>query len=118
MKKQVIKRTTQLEINEAVVGDSMEIQMERIMNNGELDGMDQKEIKYTAKEDGVIAITDIRADKFELALEQNNKILEDQKGRLEKKRQEREEKLKESKEKSEGKDSADGVAGQSVDATS
>lgn len=114
MNKKIVNiRKSQLEINESVEGDTMEIQMERILNNGEMESLEQKELKYTNPEDGIIAITDIRSDKFDMAIEQNEKILEDQRGRLEEKRKDREEKLKKLKEKDDN-----GVAGQSVDTTS
>lgn len=115
MKTKIKTRKTQLLINESVEGESIEYQMERILNNGDLDIVEQKEIKYTNPDDGVIAITDIRADKFELAIEQNEKILESERGRLEERRKKREEEIKKKSEEKQTKNDADGVTGQPTD---
>lgn len=92
MKRIPVKSATRLKINNCTQGDSIEYQMERILNN-ELEESMEKELQYT-KTDDVIAITDIRSDKFEMAIEETMKVTESEKKALEIKRQKRAETLK------------------------
>lgn len=112
MKKKPNKRKSQLEINNSTIGDTIEIQMERLMENDGIDSSENKELKYTRSEEGVIAITDIRSDKFDMAIEETMKVEESEKKYLESKRKKREEILKNEK----NIDNAEG--GQSVQTTS
>lgn len=107
MKKVMKSKVSQLKINKASVADSIEIQMERLLNNEGLDGVENKELKYTRADEGVIGITDIRFDKWDAAIEQNEKIMESERERLEDKRKKREEILEKNKEKAKGNGDSD-----------
>lgn len=64
------KRTkTDLKINDSKEGESIEMRVERILRTGE-PITDTAPYIETKAEDGVEAIYDIRADKFDLALEE------------------------------------------------
>ncbi|MCM1042450.1 MAG: hypothetical protein NC396_08520 [Bacteroides sp.] len=59
--------------NECVSGESIERKMERVMEENQ-PIEDVAEIAYTDKKDGVRPETDIRTDRFEIALEAMNKV--------------------------------------------
>lgn len=64
---------TMLDINTAVSGESIEEKMYRAANeNTPID--QQAEILYTEKKDGVLPETDIRTDRFDVALEAMDKV--------------------------------------------
>jgi len=76
MKKQYIKtpnprtRTT-LEINESVVGESIEIMLERLKEGEGEDSVEDRDLVYNSDEtETVNPLTNIRSDKMELMLEE------------------------------------------------
>lgn len=74
-------------INESTEGETIETRVERIMNNNE-PITDGAPIIYTARQDGVPPETNIRSDRFEIAIEGHDKMAKE---RLQK-RQERQDK--------------------------
>lgn len=73
-KKRQANKTT-LFVNEAYEGETIEERMRRIKTNKD-PITDGAPLIYTDKSDGVIAEYDIRADKFEIMLEANEKAYE------------------------------------------
>lgn len=64
---------TTLKVNEAVRGETIEAKIRRIMSNGE--GIeDGAPLIFTEREEGVRPEYDIRTDRFELAVEAQDKI--------------------------------------------
>lgn len=64
---------TQLTINESSVGESIEQKVERIVNNGE--GVEEGAPSiYTERKLGVLEAYDIRADKWDIALDAMDKV--------------------------------------------
>lgn len=62
------KRKTQFKRNESVEGETLEMKLERVMNNKEpID--EQAPPIYTKRSDGVVPAYDIRTDRMEVALE-------------------------------------------------
>ena len=73
----VPKRTpTSIEKNDSIGGDPIEVQIQRMINNGEVLG-EEKEMIYTKPSDGVVYGTDIRGDKQEKAIEMTEKVAHD-----------------------------------------
>lgn len=110
-KKKEIK--TKLSINKSVIGDSIETQMERLLD-GELEKMEGKEMTYLNSEE-MNDYTDPRADKWILAQEETDRIAKNEALKRETKRKDREQKVKEMQEKQKEKDN--NTSGQSIDAT-
>lgn len=52
---------------EIAEGETMEMRLERIMNNKD-GGLDSSPLLYTKRDDGVIPIYDVRADRMEAAI--------------------------------------------------
>lgn len=68
-----IKEKTTLKINSAYIGEPLEDKIERMINNGEPIG-DQVETSYSERKDGVKEETNIRTDRFEVAVDQMDKV--------------------------------------------
>jgi hypothetical protein len=65
--------TSNLEINESTVGETIEMKVERIVNNGE--GVeDGAPSIYTERAMGIMPEYDIRTDKWDLALDAMDKV--------------------------------------------
>ena len=62
------KTITSIERNESIEGETLEMQIQRMINNGEVLG-EEKEMIYTKPSEGVVYGTDIRGDKQEKAIE-------------------------------------------------
>lgn len=70
------RTVTTLDVNTSVEGETIEQQIERLVNNGEVIG-DEKEMIYTKPSLGVVYGTDIRGDKQEKAIEMTEKVTKD-----------------------------------------
>lgn len=64
---------TTIEVNDSVVGETIEMKMERVVNNNE-PITDGAPIVYTERKDGVKPEYDIRTDRFEIAVEAMDKV--------------------------------------------
>lgn len=93
---------TQLNVNASVEGETLETKIERIVNNKE-PVKDGAPIIYTPRKDGVLASTNIRTDRFEIAVEAMDKVDKSYKARREERAKREETAAKEGKK--EGKDS-------------
>lgn len=58
--------------NESYPGESIELKIQRMINNGEPIG-EGASIQYTERKDGVNPLMDIRTDRFEIAVEAREK---------------------------------------------
>lgn len=65
--KSVILRTGQLKINDTYEGESIEQQIAKRMEGGDID-IGGKQQVYTERKDGVLPITNIRSDRFDMAM--------------------------------------------------
>lgn len=63
-----------LEINQGTVGAKLETKIEQLMNQRESTGEPTAPLLYTAREQGVKASTDIRTDRWDIAVEATGKI--------------------------------------------
>lgn len=73
MYKKPIYENTTLKVNESVIGEPLEHKLERVVNNGE--GVeDGSPSIYTERSQGVLSGYDIRADKWDIALDAMNGI--------------------------------------------
>ena len=70
------KTITSIEGNESIEGETLEMQIQRMINNGEVLG-EEKEMIYTNPSEGVVYGTDIRGDKQEKAIEMTEKVAAD-----------------------------------------
>lgn len=70
------KTITSIERNESIEGETLEMQIQRMINNGEVLG-EEKEMIYTKPSEGVVYGTDIRGDKQEKAIEMTEKVAAD-----------------------------------------
>lgn len=76
--------TTQIQHNKCVQGETIEQKLERIVNNKEpINGVDSAPIIYTERKEGVRASTNIRTDRFEIAVEAADKIAKSYKAKRE-----------------------------------
>lgn len=64
---------TSLESEEREEGETIEMKMERVLNNGEAI-KDGAPIIYTKRSDGVLPQYDIRTDRFEIAVDAMDKV--------------------------------------------
>lgn len=70
-KSQRRKERTTLNINKSVIGDSIEIMMERLREGEGEESIQDRDLVYNDNESGIVnPITNIRSDKFELMLEE------------------------------------------------
>lgn len=84
--------TTSLKINKCVEGETLEEKIERIVNNNEPIS-DGAPILYTERKEGVRASTNIRTDRFEIAVEATDKVTKSYKARREEKAAAKDEKV-------------------------
>lgn len=77
-------RTTGLTVNTSKEGETIEAKMERVINNKE-PIKDGAPIIYTERKEGVRASTNIRTDRWEIALDATDKIAKSYKARREEK---------------------------------
>lgn len=75
-------KKTKLTINNTVQGETLEQKIERIVNNKE-PIKDGAPLIYTERKEGVRASTNIRTDRFEIAIEGTDKIAKSYKARRE-----------------------------------
>lgn len=70
--KRIPKRIkTSIKLNESVIGDSIELMIERLMNNEGIEGVEDRDLVYNDNESGIVnPLTNIRSDKWELMLEE------------------------------------------------
>lgn len=102
---------TTLSINNSVEGETIEMKIERIVNNKE-PITDGAPIVYSERNEGVVAAYDIRTDRWEVAIDAMDKVAATHKA----KREERAKILKESKNKKDGTaESTQGQAAESAD---
>lgn len=94
---------TELHINTATEGEPIEVKIERIISNKE-PIKDGAPIIYTPRAEGIRASTNIRTDRFEIAIEGMDKVAKSYKAR-------REEKAKTDKPKVEGDGKAKPIQG-------
>lgn len=73
---------TQLQVNTSVTGESLETKIERIVTNKE-PIKDGAPILYTERKQGVLASTNIRTDRFEIAVDAMDKVEKSYKARRE-----------------------------------
>lgn len=73
MYRKAIKETTSLEVNTSYEGESIEEKVNRIVNNKE-PITDGAPLIYTDRKDGVLAETNPRTDRFEVAVEAMDKV--------------------------------------------
>lgn len=84
MKQTAIYRKSLIKINKATEGEPLEYKIERIVNNKEKI-KDGAPLLYTERKHGVLASTNIRTDRWEVALEATEKIEKSYKARREEK---------------------------------
>jgi len=75
-------RPTRLKVNASVEGETIEQKIERIVNNKE-PIKDGAPIIYTPRKEGIRPSTNIRTDRFEIAIEATDKIAKSYKARRE-----------------------------------
>lgn len=73
MIKMHIKSTTKISLNQSVQGETIEMKMERIVSNKE-PIKDGAPLIYTDRKEGVLPDYDIRADRWEHAIEAMDKV--------------------------------------------
>lgn len=107
MYKKVIYTETSLGINESTEGERIEKQIEKLLNSGDDVNQGQtRTVLYTERDKGVIGDYDIRADKFEQAINDAEVVTSAMRGKNDKRREERENKVKEVFENQKGTDSS------------
>lgn len=79
------RSTRGLAINQSTIGNTIEQKIERLVNNKEPigKGTDSAPIIYTERSEGVRASTNIRTDRFEIAIDATDKISKSYKARRE-----------------------------------
>lgn len=75
---------TQIERGEKIEGESIEQKIDRIVNNKE-PIKDGASLLYTERKEGIMASTNIRTDRFEIAIDATDKIHRSYKARREEK---------------------------------
>lgn len=93
--------STTIEINEATEGEPLERKLERIIHNGENTDEGAPSI-FTDRKDGVLPAYDIRADKWDIALDAMNGIHNQDKQRRQSSIEERKKALEEKNEADKG----------------
>lgn len=73
MYKKIKPEPTGFKINNSIEGETIEIKVQRIMNNNDAIS-DGAPIIYTERKDGVVPEYDIRSDRFEMAIEAMDKL--------------------------------------------
>jgi len=74
MKTANFSKGQRLRINESKEGEPIEMKIERKVNNGEPMNEPGVQLLYTERSKGVLPETDIRTDRFEIAIEATDKI--------------------------------------------
>ena len=75
---------TSIEVNKSVIGETIETQVERLVNNREnISG--GSPLIFTERKDGVLAEYNIRTDRFEVAIDAMDKVSKSYKARRESK---------------------------------
>lgn len=95
--------TTKLNVNQSVVGETLETKIERILNNKE-PIKDGAPIIFTERKQGVLASTNIRTDRFEIAIDAMDKVDKSYKAK-------REERAKAAEKKGEGDGGTEPIQG-------
>lgn len=96
---------TSLSRNEGVEGETIEMMMERALNNtGDLKTLEvpNKELIFQAREEGINPAYDVRTDKFEEAIKATDKVTAHSRAKTDEKVKAREELLKPKKVENEG----------------
>lgn len=73
MKKRIIENKTGLDVNTSLQGETLEMKVERIVNNGE-PIEDTAPMIYTERMSGVHPAHDVRTDRMEIAIEGMNNV--------------------------------------------
>lgn len=73
---------TRLNVNESLEGETLETKIERIVNNKEA-VKDGAPLIYTERQEGIKASTNIRTDRFEIAIDAMDKVAKSYKARRE-----------------------------------
>lgn len=68
-----LKRDTGLTVNDSVEGESIEMKIERLIENNEPIS-DSAPLVYTERKEGVLPQYDVRTDRFELAIDAMDKV--------------------------------------------
>lgn len=68
-----LRRDTGLVVNDSIEGESIELKIERLIENNEPIS-DSAPIIYTERKDGVLPQYDVRTDRFELAIDAMDKV--------------------------------------------
>lgn len=84
MIKNAVKNSNGLKINNSLEGETLETKIERIVNNNE-PIKDGAPILYTERKEGIRPSTNIRTDRFEVAIEAADKVAASYKARRENK---------------------------------
>lgn len=100
---------SQITRNTSVQGEMIETKIERIISNKE-PIKDGAPILYTARKDGVLASTNIRTDRFEIAVEAMDKVSKSYKARREERAKTAEDKKTEKTDKIGGAETIQGSA--------
>lgn len=82
IKLNIYKQTGSIHINNAVEGEPIEKKVSRMVNNKE-PIKDSAPILYTDRKDGVLPETDIRTDRFDIAIDAMDKVAATHIGRRE-----------------------------------
>lgn len=80
---------SQIQSAETNLGDTIEAKVRRFMNNKEPLEEGTQELIYTAREDGIMAAYDPRADRWEAAVEAMDKVAQSQMNRRNSRQQQR-----------------------------
>ena len=71
MKRKPQNIPTCYKVNKGIIGHTIEITMERLINEGAIEQIDDRDLVYNDNEVNIVnPITNIRSDKFELMLEE------------------------------------------------
>lgn len=68
-----LRRDTELVVNDSIEGESIELKIERLIENNEPIS-DSAPIIYTERGEGVLPQYDVRTDRFELAIDAMDKV--------------------------------------------
>lgn len=109
-------RRSVLEINSTTEGETIETKMEKILNKDSIENIEaEKPLEYTRAEYGVVAETDIRSDRFDMAIDATDKVTKAELTRRNEIWEERKTKTEEMQKKQKQKND-DSKGGQTVDA--
>lgn len=83
-----------LQVNTTADGETLEQQIERMVSNKEPMDVPNDPLMYTERQEGVLAATNIRTDRFEIAVEAHDKIHASYSARREEGQRKKEEEVK------------------------